>query len=69
MVAPSEKTATYGGRGVCYVEFGQQLVGKVDVTFAAGERPVGSLEGPSAEIAAEKLVFGSSRVARWFDRS
>ena len=64
-----EPTATYGGRGVCYVEFGQQLVGKVDVTFAAGERPVGSLEGPSAEIAAEKLVFGSSRVARWFDRS
>lgn len=57
----------YDGRGICYLEFGHQIVGKVDVTFLSGEVPVGTLEGPSALIAAEKAEFGSSRIRRWFD--
>ncbi len=72
LVARQRGTAaesTYEGRGVCYLEFGHDRVGKVDVTFLSGAAPVGSLEGPSALIAAEKSDFGKSRIQRWFDRS
>ncbi len=60
---------SYDGRGICYLEFGHDSVGKVDVTFMSGRAPVGSLEGPSELIAAEKADFGSSRIKRWFDRT
>jgi sulfide:quinone oxidoreductase len=56
----------YGGRGICYLEFGDHRVAKVDVTFRAGQRPVGDLEGPSIELAADKAAFGSERISRWF---
>jgi sulfide:quinone oxidoreductase len=59
----------YDGRGVCYLEFGHNQVGKVDVTFLTGQAPVGDLDGPSEIIAAEKVHFGSSRIQRWFDRT
>jgi sulfide:quinone oxidoreductase len=62
----STSTTTYDGRGLCYLEFGRDAVAKVDVTFRSGEMPVGSLEGPSAELVADKEHFGSSRVQRWF---
>ena len=60
--------ATYDGKGVCYLEFGHDMVGKVTVTFLSGEAPTGGLEGPSEAIAADKVAFGTSRVQRWFDR-
>jgi sulfide:quinone oxidoreductase len=60
--------AGYDGRGICYLEFGDELVGKVDVTFLSGQAPVGGLEGPSAQIAEEKAAFGTTRIRRWFDR-
>jgi sulfide:quinone oxidoreductase len=63
----STSTTTYDGRGLCYLEFGRDAVAKVDVTFRSGEMPVGSLEGPSAELVADKEHFGSSRVQRWFN--
>jgi sulfide:quinone oxidoreductase len=69
MVRGRSGSATYDGRGVCYFEFGRDLVAKVDVTFLSGQAPAGVLEGPSVELAAEKSHFGSSRIARWFDRS
>ena len=59
---------TYDGRGVCYLEFGRDLVGKVTVTFLSGEAPTGGLEGPSEAIATDKVAFGTSRVHRWFGR-
>ncbi|HVC69196.1 MAG TPA: FAD/NAD(P)-binding oxidoreductase [Acidimicrobiales bacterium] len=59
----------YDGRGVCYLEFGGDLVARVDVTFLSGKAPVGALEGPSRAIAADKGEFGSSRIQRWFDRT
>ncbi len=59
---------TYDGRGICYLEFGHDQVAKVDVTFRAGERPSGDLEGPSASLVAEKSAFGRDRVRRWFGR-
>ncbi len=57
---------TYDGRGICYLEFGHDQIAKVDVTFLAGERPHGGLEGPSALLAADKVEFGQTRVRRWF---
>jgi sulfide:quinone oxidoreductase len=59
----------YDGRGICYLEFGHDLVAKVDVTFVSGEAPHGSLEGPSQSLTADKQHFGTSRVQRWFNRT
>jgi sulfide:quinone oxidoreductase len=59
-------SSTYDGHGTCYLEFGNDLVARVSVTFFGGAAPVGDLEGPSAEIAADKDEFGASRVRRWF---
>jgi sulfide:quinone oxidoreductase len=59
---------TYDGRGICYVEFGQGEVGKLDVTFLSGENPKGTLEGPSLALAADKETFGAERARRWFGR-
>jgi sulfide:quinone oxidoreductase len=56
----------YGGRGSCYIEFGAGRVGRVDVDFLSGPKPTGAFQPPSAELAAEKERFGSSRRARWF---
>jgi sulfide:quinone oxidoreductase len=61
--------SSYDGQGTCYLEFGHGHVGRVNVTFLSGEAPVGELEGPSAEIAAAKGEFGSSRIRRWFGRT
>jgi sulfide:quinone oxidoreductase len=59
---------SYDGRGICYLEFGDHQVAKVDVTFSPGQAPHGTLEGPSLEIAADKTTFGAERAARWFGR-
>jgi sulfide:quinone oxidoreductase len=59
----------YGGRGVCYVEFGGQEVAIVDVTFPDGQAPSGTLEGPSVDLAAVKAEFGTSRIRRWFGQA
>ncbi len=58
--------AEYDGHGMCYLEIGHNLVAKVDVTFRSGQSPVGALVGPSADLAADKTEFGTSRIARWF---
>jgi sulfide:quinone oxidoreductase len=58
----------YDGRGVCYFEFGDGQVGKVDVVFRPGEPPVGTLDGPSIDLAGDKAEFGSTRARRWFGR-
>jgi sulfide:quinone oxidoreductase len=68
-LSDSSTTAAYDGRGICYLDFGHDLVAKVDVTFAAGQRPSGGLDGPSMELAADKAAFGSSRIHRWFGRA
>jgi sulfide:quinone oxidoreductase len=58
--------AAYDGRGICYMEIGHDMVAKVDVTFLSGQSPVGDLEGPSADLVADKVSFGSDRARRWF---
>jgi sulfide:quinone oxidoreductase len=62
----ADSSSAYDGRGVCYLQFGSDAVAKVDVTFTSGASPTGSLEGPSAELVADKVEFRTSRVARWF---
>jgi sulfide:quinone oxidoreductase len=59
---------TYGGRGLCYIEFGDGEVARVDVTFLSGQSPSGVFDEPSLEHAADKSEFGASRIRRWFDR-
>ena len=56
----------YDGHGICYMEFGRNQIGMVDVFFQAGATPHGDLVGPSTDLMAEKSHFGASRVARWF---
>ena len=58
----------YKGDGFCYVEFGNGQVGKVHVDFLSGPKPVGTFQGASEALAAEKALFGSSRLQRWFGR-
>jgi sulfide:quinone oxidoreductase len=57
----------YKGQGSCYVEFGHNQVGRVDVDFLSGPKPTGTFQAPSTALVAEKALFGSSRVARWFN--
>jgi sulfide:quinone oxidoreductase len=56
----------YEGKGNCYVEFGDGMVGKVEANFFGGPEPTARLIEPSRELAAEKRAFGSTRRARWF---
>jgi sulfide:quinone oxidoreductase len=53
---------------MCYLEFGHDQVAKVDVTFVSGQMPVGDIEGPSSELARDKVEFGTTRIQRWFGR-
>jgi sulfide:quinone oxidoreductase len=56
----------YGGRGICYLQFGADQVALVDVTFLPGTAPSGGLQGPSASYLQDKERFGAERVQRWF---
>jgi sulfide:quinone oxidoreductase len=57
---------TYEGNGVCYLEMGGGLVGRVDANFLGGPAPVAPLVGPSADLLAEKAAWGAHYRARWF---
>lgn len=59
-------SSEYDGKGMCYLEFGHDQVARVNVTFLQGQKPVGDLEGPSLDLAADKVEFGRSRIQRWF---
>jgi sulfide:quinone oxidoreductase len=61
-----ELPPAYDGAGTCYVEFGEQRVGRIDVNFLSGPSPTGSFTEPSDALVSEKHNFGTSRQARWF---
>jgi sulfide:quinone oxidoreductase len=65
-VAGGEPPAPYGGSGVCYAEFGDGLVSKVEVNFLGGPAAAAQRYEASREYAAEKEQFGATRRARWF---
>ena len=67
-ISGGEPPAPYEASGVCYAEFGDGLVSKVDVNFLRGEAPSAQRHDPSREYAAEKAEFGATRRARWFGR-
>jgi sulfide:quinone oxidoreductase len=62
-------SAEYGGRGICYLEFGDDQVARVQVTFVPGQPPTGGFDPPSHALTLDKVEFGSSRIRRWFGRS
>ena len=55
-----------GGDGLCFLEFGDGRVGRVDVDFRAPGGPTAPLLGPDRAYAAEKAEFGAVRRERWF---
>jgi sulfide:quinone oxidoreductase len=59
----------YLGQGSCYIEFGHDQVGRVDVDFLSGPKPTGTFRSASEALAAEKAEFGASRLQRWFGPS
>jgi sulfide:quinone oxidoreductase len=63
-----DSSTTYDGRGICYLEFGDDRVAKVDVTFQPGQAPAGQFDEPSEALAVDKAEFGSSRIQRWFGK-
>jgi sulfide:quinone oxidoreductase len=65
-IAGAQPPAPYEGAGVCYAEFGDGLVSKVEVHFLKGPSAASQRHEPSREIAAEKEEFGTTRRARWF---
>lgn len=67
LVRGTTTSATYGGRGACYIEFGDEQVAKVDITFFGDQRSA-ELDGPAEDLRAEKSEFGASRIKRWFGR-
>lgn len=62
----NEAPPAYAGMGSCYVEFGGNRVGRVDVDFLTGPSPSGTFMEPSIALVGEKKHFGESREARWF---
>jgi sulfide:quinone oxidoreductase len=56
----------FDGIGSCFIEFGGGVVGRVNVDFFSGEKPTGTFDAPTQELAADKERFGATRRARWF---
>ena len=65
-ISNGELPAPYGGSGICYAEFGEGLVSKVEVNFLGGDAPAAQTHGVTLAHAAEKHQFGETRRARWF---
>ena len=65
-VQGGEQPSDYAGAGICYIEFGGDRVGRVDVAFLPGASPTGSFFEPSVALAGEKEDYAASRKARWF---
>jgi sulfide:quinone oxidoreductase len=66
--ADAESGVEYDGTGKCYLEFGDEGVARVEVTFQPGQPPSGVFEPASAEGTALKAEFGTTRIRRWFGR-
>jgi sulfide:quinone oxidoreductase len=56
----------YDGSANCYIELGDETVGRIDVNFLSYDVPVAKFTAPSTEMMAEKRQWGATRKARWF---
>lgn len=59
----------YDGASACYVELGDDLVGRIDVNFLSYDTPVAKFSAPTSAMSEEKRQWGSIRVDRWFGQS
>ena len=51
----------YDGASSCYVELGDDLVGRIDVNFLSYDQPVAKFTTPSAALTEEKRQWGATR--------
>jgi sulfide:quinone oxidoreductase len=58
----------YDGASACYVELGDDLVGRIDVNFLSYDQPVAKFTTPSVALTAEKQQWGATRRDRWFGK-
>jgi sulfide:quinone oxidoreductase len=56
----------YDGVAACYVELGDDLVGRIDVNFLSYDVPVAKFSSPSTALSEEKQAWVATRVRRWF---
>jgi sulfide:quinone oxidoreductase len=56
----------YDGAAGCYVELGDDLVGRIDVNFLSYDTPVAKFTAPNSALSEEKREWESTRVHRWF---
>ena len=56
----------YDGAAGCYVELGNDLVGRIDVNFLSYDTPVAKFTAPSLGLSEEKHEWEATRVRRWF---
>ena len=60
------RPAPYAGAAGCYIELGDDLVGRIDVNFMEYDTPVAKFMAPDAALTGEKREWGATRAARWF---
>lgn len=58
-------TATFDGRGGCYLETGKKVAGYIGVDMYADPTPITELKSPSPDYFAEKEKFEKERLAKW----
>jgi sulfide:quinone oxidoreductase len=58
--------APYPGEMTCYIEMGEDTVGRVDANFLSGPSPTALFTPPSLEGAEDKRRFAAFRRDRWF---
>ena len=64
-ILDSGEADPFDGKGACYVEFGDALVGRMDADFLPGRPATAPFSGPSVEVANEKRDFVEIRRKRW----
>lgn len=56
----------FPGKVVCFMEMGDDTIGRVEVTFLASDEPQAVFTPPTQDLVASKRAFGATRRARWF---
>src|SRR5207253_6119064 len=69
-ISGRQPPAPFGASGICYAEFGDGRVSKVEVNFLSGEAPAAQPYAATLAHAAEKDAFAATRRGRrvggWF---
>ena len=55
----------FDGVAACYIET-HNSVARIDINFLSYDTPVAKFSAPAPNLVAEKRVFGTSRLTRWF---